>query len=201
MQLWTIQNVEWYNELLKNGIIYGTRKHITTDWEFSLFGYNWLMNKMDEKIGKRPFSECFPVWAWFQYNNSQRRKPDLRSTGFLPKGTKGVRVEINKNDNEVLLSDFMLWSFPLSYHNFIGQNEQESIDFDEMLERKGLNKTNIGKLPKDVQTKIIKSWDRVLDLDFDDPYHTSPKDSKAIQATFWTLSLNEVVKVDEFIAH
>ncbi len=32
MQLWTVQSIEWYNELLKNGIIHGARKHITTDW-------------------------------------------------------------------------------------------------------------------------------------------------------------------------
>lgn len=94
----------------------------------------------------------------------------------------------------------MLWSFPFSYHSFIGQNEQESVAFDEMLARKGLDKTNIGKLPKDIQTEIVKSWDRVLDLDFDDPYHAQPRETKAIQATFWTLLLDEVVKVDEFIA-
>ena len=200
MQLWTIQNIEWYNELRKNGIIYGARRHIATDWEFSLFGYHWLMNKMGKKIGKRPFAECFPIWAWFQYNDSQRRKPDLRSTGFLPKGAKGVRVEINKDDKEVLLSDFMLWSFPFSCHSFIGQNEHESVAFDEMLKCKGLDKVNIGKLPKDIRREIIKSWDRVLDMDFDDPYHTSSKGNKAIQATFWTLSLNEIAKVDEFVA-
>lgn len=200
MQLWTVQSIEWYNELLKNGIIQGERKHITTDWEFSLLGYHWLMNKMDEKIGKRPFPECFPVWAWYQYTDSNKRKPDLRSTGFLPKGTKGVRIEINKNENDVLLSDFMLWSIPFGYQSFIGQNEEESEAFEKMLERKGFDKKNIGKLPKGIQTEIIKSWDKVLDLDFDDPYHTSPKDNKAIQATFWTLSLNEVIKVDDFVA-
>lgn len=200
MQLWTVQSIEWYNELLKNGIIHGERKHITTDWKFSLFGYHWLMNKMDKKIGKRPFPECFPVWAWYQYTDSNKRKPDLRSTGFLPKGTTGVRIEINKNENDVLLSDFMLWSIPFGYQSFIGQNEEESETFEKMLERKGFDKKNIGKLPKDIQTEIIKSWDKILDLDFDDPYHTSPKDNKVIQATFWTLSLNEVIKVDEFVA-
>lgn len=200
MLLWTVQSIEWHHELLKNGTICGTRKHITQDWEFSLFGYRWLMKKMDEKVGKRPFPTCFPVWAWYQYNDTNRRKPDLRSTGFLPKGKKGVRLEINKDEKDVLLSDFMLWGFPFSHHGFIGENEQESVAFDEILARRGLDKMNIGKLPKDIHTEIVKSWDRVLDLDFNDPYHAHPREKKAIQATFWTLSLDEVVNVDEFIA-
>ncbi len=195
IELWTIQSIEWYNELLQNGFIHGAREYIKPNWEFSLFGYHWLMNKMDEKIGKRPFLECYPVWAWYQYSDIKRKKPDLRTGGFLPKGEKGVRLKIIKNEKEVLLSDFLLWHFPFSYHSFIGHTEQESVAFEEMLIRKGLDTTNIENLPKHIITKIIKSWDNVLNLDFDDP-----KDSKSIQATFWTLSLNEVVQVDEFIA-
>ncbi len=200
MTLWTIQNIEWYNELMEKGIIYGERKYINEDWEFSLSAYNWLMNKMDEKIGKRPFPECYPVWAWYQYNDEKRRRPDLRSTGFLPKGTKGVRVEITKEDKNVLLSDFMLWHFPFSYQGFIGQNEKESFTFEKMLENKGLDRENLEKLPKHIQKEIIKSWDRVLDLDFSAPYYTHPRKTKTIQATFWTLSVGEIIKVDEFIA-
>jgi hypothetical protein len=158
------------------------------------------MDKMDEKIGKRPFPECYPVWAWYQYNDIKRQKPDLRCSGFLPKGARGVRVEITKSEKDVLLSDFMLWSFPFSYHSFIGQNEQASVEFDKMLERNGLDKIEFEKLPKDIQTKIIRSWDRVLDLDFDDPYHTTPRETKTIQASFWSLSVDEIIKVDEFVA-
>lgn len=200
MILWTIQTVEWYNQFLQKGIIFGTGKYITQDWEFCLLGYEWLMNKMDKKIGKRPFKECFPVWAWYQYKDINKPKPDLRSSGFLPKGTKGVRVEINKKENEVLLSDFVLWHFPFAYHHFIGENEQEAIEFEELLKSKGLDQTAITELPKKIQAKIIKSWDKVLDLDFHDPYYTEPRERKMIQATFWTVSLDEVVRVDKFIA-
>jgi len=200
MTLWTIQSETWYTELLQKGVIYGTKKHIIRDWKFSLFGYHWLMNKMDERIGRRPFPECYPVWAWYQYKDNKKQKPDLRSAGFLPKGAKGVRVEINKNDKDVLLSDFILWHFPFSYQRFIGQNEEESAAFEKMLEDKSLDKKRLGKLPKDIQTVIIKSWDKTFDMDFNDPYHTCPKETKSIQATFWTLSIDEIVKVDEFIA-
>jgi hypothetical protein len=201
MTLWTIQDIEWYEKLLKEGSISGGRKYIEKDWEFGLFGYHWLMKKMDEKIGKRPFPECYPVWAWYQHESATKRKPDLRGSGFLQKGAKGVRLEIYKKEEDVLLSDFALWAFPHAFHCFIGQNEEESRAFDEMLEHEGVNHERIGKLSKKIQKEIIKSWDRVLDLDFDDPYHASyPRKEKAIQATFWTLSVNEIVKADYFIA-
>lgn len=200
MTLWITQNIEWYNELLKKGTINGERKYINKNWEFSLYGYHWLMGKMDERIGKRPFAECYPVWAWYQYDTSTKRKPDLRSRGFLPKGKKGVRLEIAKKESDVLLSDFHLWSFPFSYRSYIGKNEEESVAFDKQLEEKGLDRERFGKLPKNIRKEIIKSWDKVLDLDFDDPYHAYPKEKKTIQATFWTLSVDEIVKVDYFIA-
>lgn len=200
MKIWTVQPVAWYENLLKNGTISGERKYIDEDWKFCLFGYHWLMGKMDERIGRRPFPECYPIWGWYQYLGHKRRKPDLRSTGFLPKGTKGVRVEIEKDEKDVLLSDFMLWSLLFGYWSFIGRNEEESVAFDDMLEAKGLDRKNLGKLPKNIRREIIKSWDRVLDMDFDDPYHTSPIETKAIQATFWTLSLHEIISVDEFTA-
>ena len=55
-------------------------------------------------------------------------------------------------------------------------------------------------LPINFQQKIIKSWDKVLDLDFEAPYWTYPKSNKSIQATFWTLKVEEIVKVVYFIA-
>lgn len=200
MQLWTVQPIEWYEKLIKDGIICGDRKYIDKDWEFALTGYHWLMKKMDELIGRRPFPECYPVWSWYQYHNSKRRKPDLRNKAFLQKGKKGVRLEINKNDHEVLLSDFMLWHYPFSYHSFIGQNEKESLEFDQMQEDRNLSNQPFEKQPENIQQKIIKSWDRVLDMNFDDPYHTTSKEDKSLQATFWTLSVQEIVKVEEFTA-
>lgn len=129
MTLWAIQSVDWYERLLKESIIYGELKHVKENLEFGLFGYHWLMQKMDERIGKRPFLDCYPVWAWYQYKDSKHRRPDLRGRDFLPKGTKGVRLEIQKSDKDVLLSDFTLWHFPFSYHGFIGANQTESEAF------------------------------------------------------------------------
>ena len=47
MQLWTIQPIEWYEKLLKDGNIYGRREYIESDF---LQPYHWLMKKMNESI-------------------------------------------------------------------------------------------------------------------------------------------------------
>lgn len=200
MTLWTIHNMDWYDALLKHGIIHGNKKYIDNNWNFSLFGYEWMIKKMEKRIGKRPFPDCYPIWAWYQYSGSKKRKPDLRRIGLLPTRTKGVRLEINKREEDVLLSDFMLWHFPFGFQSFIGKNEEESVAFETMLEEKRLDRKRLEELPENIQNKIIKSWDRVLDMNFQDPYHTQPKDNKAIQATFWSLKVEEIVKADEFIA-
>lgn len=196
MQLWTIQPIDWYNKLLKESTIQGTEKYIDSSF---LQPYHWLMNKMDEKIGKRPFSECYPIWAWYQYNDKKRRKPDLRSRAFLPKGTKGVRIEICKNENEVLLSDFELWHHPLNYWK-IDDNEEETEEFDRLLEKNNIEFINREDYTPEIKQIIEKSWDKILDMNYAPEYSAQPFEKKSIQATFWTLSVSEIVKVEEFTA-
>lgn len=194
MTLWTIQPLKWYEMLLETGIIYSQKRTIEKSF---IRSYRWLMEKMDAKVGKRPFDECYPVWAWYQYADSKRRKPDLRSTGFLPKGTKGVRVEINKNDKEVLLSDFILWHYVLNYWE-ISDNEEESNEFDRLLKMENISFTEKEKYTPMLKQKVEQSWDKIFDMSYSLDYSASPFDKKSIQATFWTLSIDEVVKVDHF---
>ena len=196
MKLWTIQPIEWYEKLQKEGILHGTETYIEPSF---LQPYHWLMNKMDEKIGKRPFPECYPIWAWFQYYDSKRRKPDLRSCAHLPKGTKGVRLEIHKEENEVLLSDFNLWCHPLNYWK-IDDNEQETEEFDRLLELNKIKFIDKENYTNEIKQIIEKSWDKLLDMNYSPEYSAHPFEEKSIQATFWSLSTDEIVKVEKFTA-
>lgn len=198
MILWTIQTIEWYQKLLSDEVIYGSRQPIEVP--SFLYGYHWLMKQMDMRISRRPFAECYPVWAWYQWHSALKRKPDLRSSAHYTKGTKAVRIEIEKDEKDVLLSDFLLWHIPLSYHGYIGDTEDKSVAFENMLEQKGWDRKKIDQLPKNIRQEIVKSWDKIFDIDFDDPYFAHPKKDKVIQATFWSLSIDEVRKVDTFTA-
>ncbi|QIX62080.1 DUF3841 domain-containing protein [Hymenobacter sp. BT18] len=176
MTLWTVQNLKFYESLLTNKIIYGRREFIED--EGFLYGYHWLMEKMDDRVGKRPFSGCYPIWAWYQWDNAKKPKPDLRFNGHLHKGEQGVRMEIIKNDEDVLLSDFELWHYPLSLASYIGSSEKDVEDFEDLLVKRNLDNTRLEELPKNIQHDIIKSWDIVLDIEFQNPYITQPRDKK-----------------------
>ncbi len=197
MKLWTIQPIEWYEILLNEKIIYGERKYVEPDF---LYGYEWLIKVMEERIGKRPLKDSFPVWAWYQYLATNKMRPDLRESGYLEKGEVGVRIEIEKDEKEVLLSDYTLWHSPLGNNYYIGESENDAMKFEKMLEDKKLDKVEFEKLPTDIRKQIERSWLKVFDLDYDCPYFAHKKEDKSIQASFWSLSVDEIVKVDKFIA-
>lgn len=199
MKLWTVQSIQWYEELQEKGTVYGDKNHVEIDFVRS---YRWIMQKMTAQIGKPPHHDCFPIWAWFQYENAKKRKPDLRHTSLLPKGTRGVCIEFDKDEKEVLLSDFDLWHAVLNKH-LISKNETEEFAFElelQQLDKQNDGQLNFVQLPARMQRKIINSWDNVLDLAFHSADYPYSQAEKSIQATFWSLSISEVTSVKYFIA-
>ena len=154
---------------------------------------------MEIRIGKRPNEDTFPIWAWYQYKNKDSRRPDLRTTGFLPKGTKGVRIEFEKPENEILLSDFNLWHFPLNYWN-IADNEEKDLEFEKLLEKHNVKFIEIEKYPLEAKKIIVNSWNKIFDMNYECEYVTEKINEKKIQATFWKLNKTEIKKVDFFTA-
>lgn len=197
MKLWTIQPIEWFEKLQKDGVIYGDKSLANID-KSMLFAYNWITNQMEQKISPKPSENSTPIWTWYQYRNELKKKPDLRCS-HLPKGTKGIRIEINKNENDVLLSDYDLWHCPLNYWR-IQDTEKDDQDFDELLKSEGVNFINREKYTPILRNKVEESWHKVFDMNYSQEYSASKKEDKSIQATFWKLSLDEVVKVDYFTA-
>ena len=87
----------------------------------------------------------------------------------------------------------------MSYKTFIADSESESVEFESELQREfGTN--SFLELPDRIRIKIEKSWEKIFDMNFDIEYFARPFNEKHIQATFWELRVNEVVKVDKFKA-
>ncbi|MGH1383341.1 DUF3841 domain-containing protein [Kordia sp.] len=200
VKLWTIQDERGWNELQTKGIYTGKKEFILPEF---IKGYDWLRMQMEQRIGKPESLEQYPVWAWYQSIDSKRKRPDLRASGHLPSGEIGYRIEFEKEEKEILLSDFVLWHWPLCYHDYIAGSEKEAISFDEEKECKNIHgflSGHLEKLPPSFQTKIKKSWEKIFDMNFDLEYYTDPYHKKKIQATFWELKKEEIIKVDKFIA-
>ncbi|HEU5369769.1 MAG TPA: hypothetical protein VFU69_14950 [Ktedonobacterales bacterium] len=83
--------------------------------------------------------------------------------------------------------------------------EAEDEAFDAELAQHGLSWQPGSHIPDlAYHARILKSWERILNIDEVDPnrYWTKPtKAEKDIQGTFWSLSLNQVRKATPFIGH
>lgn len=200
MKLWTIQSLKWYENFVKNGVIYAdpTRINWLKEENFAL-AYDWLIAEMEQRLGKKPLSNCYPIWAWYQWQDSQKRKPDLRFSSVGNKGEKSVLLEIEKADNQVLLSDFELWHSVLNEW-CITDNELEDDLFNQALARVGIDFCDKNAYPTNLRQQMIESWQKIFDMDYCSEYSTRPFEKKSIQATFWRLSQEEVRSVRFFTA-
>jgi hypothetical protein len=198
MKLWTVQPVEWYLKLQEQQIISGEKQYVD---ECFLAAYDWLIPEMENRIGNKPYPDCYPIWAWYQYENEKKPKPDLRNSALLNKGKAGVCIEIEKDVKDVLLSDFTMWHFPIAGH-YISDSEEDDNTFDLLLKQNGFvySDPDFDAIPVELKHRIIKSWDKIFDLNYECNFQSYKKSEKQIQATFWSLCLNEIVKVTEFIA-
>ncbi len=119
MILWTIQTEDAWSELQTRGVLRATRQDVEKDF---LHAYEWMIEQMERRLAPRPRRNQFPLWAWRQWENEVRAKPDLRSSGHIPKGQEGVRIEFELPENLALLSDFGLWHYVLNYW-YLAQSE------------------------------------------------------------------------------
>ena len=196
MKLWTIQPLEFYKTICSENIITISEEYIPSDYKQA---YDWMIIQMENRIGHRPFEKSYPIWAWFQYDSQKKRRPDLRNSCLLEKGTNGVRIEFEKPDNEVLLSDYDLWHFVLNYWH-VSDDEKESEEFDRLLEIYNIEFVDKEKYTPEIRRKVEKSWHKVFDMTYDKEYSAKRFEEKSIQATCWNLKKEEITKVDYFKA-
>ena len=177
--LWTIQTKKAYDILLKTGTLITDPNEIS---KYYIQPYQWMIQQMKQRININTKAE-YPLWAWYQWQDSKRKIPDLRYSRHLFKGEEGVRIEFEIDSNLVLLSDFSTWNFILNGW-YLPLNKEDADKNENLV----------------VDKEIQKNWERIFDLEWFDEYINEPKDKKAIQATFWELKLEGVKRVKEFMA-
>lgn len=197
IHLYSIQEEKRLKELEKNGCLVASSNDYSPEHEEA---YKWMTNQMKIRLRQPQGEELHPIWSWYQFYDAKKRKPDLRKTSHLPPGTKGIRIEFSKKRDEVLLSDFILWHFPLSYKDYIGKNEKDAIRFAKKLKKYNLENESFQGLPTNLKNEIKESWSKIFDMKFEDKYFTNRFEEKMIQACCWRINIDEVIKIDKFIA-
>ena len=198
MVLWTIQSFDAWQTLLTAGILhcdaqFSKKEHIPA--------YRWMGVQMDQRLSaNRPADHIFPLWAWYQWNGEQKRKPDLRCSGHLTPGQKGIRITCQISDEQVLLSDFLLWHYVLNgWYLPISKADSDALTARMNAERLSGHKDKL-ILEPGLKRVIRKSWERIFDLEWTGQDMAFPRKKKSIQAAFWELRLEQVTRVDQFLA-
>ena len=204
MLLWTIQHYRAYEQMQECGVLRANEEHLFCEDDFR-YAYDWMSEKMINCGIVPPQTARYPVWAWYQWEGKRKRR-DMREGGHAKRGEKIVQLTIDIDAHDVLLSDFDLYHYPLG-HWYLAKDEKDDLAFDARCEALGYsfsdlkdNKIQTDEM-KQLRADIVASWDRIFTLEQeDDGWLYGNNNKKTIQATFWELRIEQVLKVEVFIA-
>jgi len=187
MRVWTIQPVEVLAQLEEERVLYADPAYIPKEFRQP---YNWMRAQMGRRLPC--YDSHYPWWGW------HTPRPDLRQSGHLPHGTQGVRLELEINPIEVLLSDFDAWHGVLN-SGYLGLNEEEDEAWYRRFEAAVPNRWSWPP-PEPWYSDILTSWERVFDLEALAASEYWQPGPRYIQATFEALRLVDVRKCTPFVA-
>jgi len=187
MRVWTIQPVEVLAQLKEERVLHADPACIPKEFRHA---YDWMRAQMMRCIPN--YSGHYPWWGW------HTPRPDLRQSGHLPHGTQGVRLELEINPIEVLLSDFDAWHSVLN-RGYLALNEEEDEAWYRRFEAAVSGRWTWPPL-EPWYSDILTSWERVFDLEALAASEYWQPGPHYIQATFETLRLTNVHRVTFFVA-
>lgn len=165
---WTLQRLEAWIQFEKQGYLEGSPEHAVYDKE-----YDWMKTQM--KLRLPNYNGEQPIWLW-------PKKPDMRSTGHFHGNTRCVRITVELDEKDVLMSDFEEWHIVLN-NGFNANNEQEFDDFYN-------NKLAITK---------EDSWVRIFDIYKERDPEWDGASEVWLQGVTGRIPLSRVKKVEHFV--
>ena len=181
--LWSIQTEEASRRLERKGYLWGDWRRV---WRDVRPAYRWMAEQLSVRLGvplRKP-----PVWAWHSCEGAKKRRPDLRRSGHLATGARGVRIELEAPVELTLLSDFDRWHCVLN-------NSYCSLDAAEDARMEALDQT--GALSREM---VVGSWQRIFDLASGSPDWWGPRNERPVQACLPYIRFEWVSRVDHFVA-
>ncbi|MFO8034331.1 MAG: DUF3841 domain-containing protein [Candidatus Bipolaricaulota bacterium] len=113
MRVWTIQPLEALDRLAAERLLYVEPRHVPQEFRHA---YDWMRSQMARRVAG--CNGRYPWWGWYS------PRPVLRRSGHLPRGTPGVRLELELHVDRVLLSDFDSWHAVLN-RGYLALTEKE----------------------------------------------------------------------------
>jgi len=188
MRVWSVQPLELYEKLKRDGVLHCDIELSECAGERAILAaYDWMCEQMRNRIELPPKGARYPFWAWHTVD-WKHKKPDLRRREFRNRCRPAVCLELEIPENQILLSDMENWHVVLNDGFFCCSNSQA--DYDRV-------NAWFEALPPDRQQDAkLKSWENIFDIT---PAATDWLiKGRYIQATFWELNLNQIVSVRHF---
>ncbi len=195
MILWTLQSPAAVEALERDGVLVATSGDPEPSYRSA---YHWMAAQMSHRIGP-PEKATRPLWTWRAWQG-RRARPDLRSTGHFPRGSRGARIEFTVEPEQVVLSDFSLWHYVLNYW-YLPASLTDQRAFEATVSAAGLDFFRTKPLPDPaLHSRIEASWQRIFELDRFIRGISEPRTHRSIQATLWSLPQPAVRKITWFTA-
>ena len=195
MLLWTIQSPAAVAALERKGVL--VADHGAPEPSFRP-AFDWMARRMSQRLGPPP-PNGRPLWAW-QVWSAATARPDLRSSGHLPRGQRGARIGFVADPARVVLSDFEGWHYVLN-HWYLPASSRDERLFAAQVRAAGLDHHTHRLIPdRRLQSHIEASWDRIFRIG---PSGGRPSRHLAVastQATFWSLPRASVRSIQWFTA-
>lgn len=179
MRVWAIQPLEVLDRLEAEPVLYADLAHVPEEFRDA---YDWMRAQMQRRISG--YGGHYPWWGWHS------PRPDLRQSGHLPRSTRGVRLELELDPAQMLLSDFDAWHIVLN-RGYLALSEDEDEAWYQRFEAAVPDWRNWPP-PEPWHSDILISWERIFDLKTlatSDAWKSEPRH---IQATFEVLRLADV---------
>ena len=191
MKLITFQSLDAFKELKGKGILrMPAQVNELIDLKKYSVPYNFIVDQMKKKIPNKTEVK-YPLWAWEKCGKfiaPRKRKNVLNKE----RKTK-VKITFLKPDEQVLVSDYMAYSFILSGH-IVPKTKKEYDLFLKKIEMLGISLEELKGFVRNEKTRlkvkqlfpeIQETWSRIF----------SPK-SNVHQACIWDIKWEEVEKIE-----
>ncbi len=194
VKLWSIQAEPAIDALSRRGYLRGDGRRVDG---FMRPAYRWMGAQLARRVAPPSGHNGYPVWAWRQFDGVARPRPDLRTGGLLPSGTRGVLVTLELPASDVLLSDFQKWHAVLN-RSYLPRTMADARRFENDLARAEI--ADGWPYPEPFHSRVVASWQRIFELDAPASDCWEGADEREIQAVFWQLNLDDVKRMKRFLA-
>jgi hypothetical protein len=195
MKLITFQTLKAYNKLQKDCYLIVEPKYVN----IKKYGvpYNWIVNKM--KHINNPYNAIYPIWSWYSYGKiAHPRKNTLLP--FFGEDDVIVKITFTKDNKDVLLTDFIKYSFMLT-NQYLPKSKEDHLNFNRLMQKYNISNEDLLKYVRQdkydsyrnddefqqINNMISKSYDDILNVE-----------SNIIQGTVWDIKKEDIISV-EFI--